>query len=412
MNTDQAGQNLATTPQRTLAASVVYWLGSLRFALIVVLLIAVACIAGTLIPQGGQVDAFLARHKGAEGWMSVMSALGLTNVFYSPWFLALIILLVGSLIVCTLRRYQSMRRTTGANRIRIMGSFISHVSLLTIFAGGVIRAVWSEKAILAFHEGEEAKECSGSAPPLELPFTVKMRKFELEHYQPDLPKGKGLADLLTVRWPEAGAMAAIPAEMQASEVLAPAGEAKNGPHALRVTVERYVPDFVVDTESGEVRSRSEIPNNPALQVAVAGGGTTNRVWVFARFPEMNTHVNSDGSALPLQFRFILNSAKSSAAEEAPVKAYKSTVAFVPATGEQTIRTIAVNSPVTYGGYTFYQLSYNPEDLTWTMLQVVRDPSVPVVYAGFALMMIGLSVVFCVGPYLDDQRRKKSEGNVI
>ena len=68
------------------------------------------------------------------------------------------------------------------------------------------------------------------------------------------------------------------------------------------------------------------------------------------------------------------------------------------------RTIAVNSPFSWGGFTFYQTSYNPDDLTWSALQVVRDPGVPVVYAGFILMMAGLTMVFCVGPWLGGQRK--------
>ena len=93
---------------------------------------------------------------------------------------------------------------------------------------------------------------------------------------------------------------------------------------------------------------------------------------------------------------------------APIKSYKSTVAVVEDGKEVLTRAIEVNTPLSYKGYTFYQLSYNPEDLSWTLLQVVRDPSVPIVYTGFLLMMAGLTTVFCVGPYLEDQRRRKKE----
>ena len=110
----------------------------------------------------------------------------------------------------------------------------------------------------------------------------------------------------------------------------------------------------------------------------------------------------------MQFHYIMNPSRMAAATEgAPIKAYKSTVEIIDQGVSVMTRTIAVNSPLAYRGYTFYQLSYNPEDLHWTMLQVVRDPSVPIVYGGFLLMMIGLTIVFCVGPYLDDQSKKRS-----
>ncbi len=113
--------------------------------------------------------------------------------------------------------------------------------------------------------------------------------------------------------------------------------------------------------------------------------------------------------MPLQFRFVSSAARQvMSRSQGPVKAYKSTVEFIENDKVVLTKLIAVNSPATFKGYTFYQLSYNPEDLRWTSLQVVRDPGVPVVYAGFLLMMVGLTVVFCVGPYLDDKRKGSGE----
>lgn len=384
-------------------------LSSLRFALGVVFLIALACIAGTLIPQGAQVAQYLERHPGGQGWIRVSDALGFTHVFYSWWFIALLFLLAASLTVCTQRRFMTMRQTVGAVRIRVAGSFISHVSLLIIFAGGVVRAVWSEKGVIGFREGEAVSHVSGSDQPMHLPFAIRLDTFELEHYATPQASGKGQMDLLLARWPGSKAETAIPVELLAGGTLVPPGGASPESPALHVTVERILPDFVVDTGTGEARSRSEQPNNPALQLAIAGAGHTNRLWVFARFPDMTTPVGGqDGGPVSLQFRYIVNPARLAAAVEgAPIKAYKSTVEIIEGGKSVLTNTIAVNAPLTYRGFTFYQLSYNPEDLRWTLLQVVRDPSVPIVYGGFLLMMIGLTIVFCVGPYLDDQRRKRS-----
>jgi cytochrome c biogenesis protein ResB len=87
-----------------------------------------------------------------------------------------------------------------------------------------------------------------------------------------------------------------------------------------------------------------------------------------------------------------------------IKAFKSTIEVIENGVVVGTPTIAVNSPFSRGGYSFYQTSYNPDDLTYSALQVVRDPGIPIVYAGFALMMAGLTLVFCVGPWLGDPRR--------
>lgn len=50
--------------------------------------------------------------------------------------------------------------------------------------------------------------------------------------------------------------------------------------------------------------------------------------------------------------------------------------------------VAVNEPATYRGYTFYQESYDREANQFTVLQVVRDTWLPIVYLGMVLLAVG------------------------
>lgn len=386
--------------------SILLWLGSLRFALGVVVLIALACIAGTVIPQGEQVGRYLMKNPGPHKGLEMMTAVGLTNVFYSWWFAALLCVLAASLLVCTGRRYQAIRSSTGAMRVRVSGSFVTHVSLLLVLVGGVVRVLWGEKGVLELSEGQTVTSCEGQAGRMTLPYAIRLVDFELELYKtPDQAAGDA-GDTLFVQWPEKDLMLRLPVEVMKAKVVCPPGE-KSGPeNTFQVVVERYVPDFFIDGSSGEAKSRSENPNNPALYVSAIGEGKTNSQWVFARFPDFTRHVGQgEARAMPLQFRFLSSGTRAAMGRSSgPVKAFRSTVELLENDKVVLKKTIAVNSPLSYGGYTFYQLSYNPDNLRWTALQVVRDPGVPIVYAGFLLMMVGLTVVFCVGPYLDDQRR--------
>jgi cytochrome c biogenesis protein ResB len=72
--------------------------------------------------------------------------------------------------------------------------------------------------------------------------------------------------------------------------------------------------------------------------------------------------------------------------------------------------VQVNQPLSYKGYTFYQLSYNPEDLSWSTLEVVRDPGVVVVYSGFALLMVGLLIIFYLNPWLSQLSAEHRKSN--
>src|SRR5690606_33545284 len=80
-------------------------LTSMRTALLLLLLLAVAAVPGSLIPQD-DVDSFAAiRYRDEHPRLApVFDALGLFNVYSSPWFSAIYLLLMASLIGCILPR--------------------------------------------------------------------------------------------------------------------------------------------------------------------------------------------------------------------------------------------------------------------------------------------------------------------
>ena len=51
--------------------------------------------------------------------------------------------------------------------------------------------------------------------------------------------------------------------------------------------------------------------------------------------------------------------------------------------------IEVNHPLQYGGYRFYQSGYDQQAARYTVLQVVSDTGVMIVFAGYWLLCIGV-----------------------
>lgn len=96
-------------------------LTSMRTALILLLLLAVAAIPGSVLPQRPTdplaVNAWVAAHSGAA---ALLDRLGMFEVFGSPWFAAIYILLFVSLIGCVLPRirahWRAMRAAPSAPR--------------------------------------------------------------------------------------------------------------------------------------------------------------------------------------------------------------------------------------------------------------------------------------------------------
>lgn len=384
--------------KRSLSNSILRVLGSLVFALSVVLLLAVACLLGTVIPQGEQVQAYLSR-PGGHPVLTVLMALGFTRIFYSWWFVALLFALAATLMVCSRRRFQTMMHVSGAARLRVSGSFITHISLLLILAGGVIRVIWGQKGMIQFREGQVIHQAEGGDGVIELPYALRLTKFDLEFHK---VAGVQPADKLFVRWEDRDIQLEFPLDLNVDHPVVAKTAVTGGPSSYVVTLLRVVPDFSMDGSSGEVVSRSDYPNNPAVQIRVVGGGTTNTQWVFARFPDFGGH-DSVAGGMPLEFRYMAVPPSGMGGAQGPIKAFKSTVDVLENGVVTATRTIEVNVPFTWKGFTFYQTSYNPDDLAWSALQVVRDPGIPLVYAGFILMMVGLSLVFCVGAWMNDQR---------
>jgi hypothetical protein len=72
--------------------------------------------------------------------------------------------------------------------------------------------------------------------------------------------------------------------------------------------------------------------------------------------------------------------------------------------------VAMNSPGKAHGFLLYQSSYGMDEESgapYTLLSLSRDPGTPVLYTGFAMLIVGLMLSFYLKPYL--RRRRRSTG---
>jgi cytochrome c biogenesis protein len=203
---------------------------SVKLAIVLFILLTVASVLGTLIPQGRSAVEYAARYGRLAG---PLVSLQLTRLYQSGWYLTLVLLFALNTVVCTLTRFgpkwrkaygpaagtdaQAVMAMTANTRFRLslpldaardriagilrsrryrvtesraadggallgrkqrlgrFGSDIVHLGLLVILAGGLTSGLGGRRSDLPLLEGQ----------PVDVPhasFKVRLDKFETEYY--------------------------------------------------------------------------------------------------------------------------------------------------------------------------------------------------------------------------------------
>ena len=271
-----------------------------------------------------------------------------------------------------------------------------------------------------------------------------------------------------------------------------------------VEVLRYEPDFMIG-EKRQIISRSEFPDNPAIQVRITNSeGSSVEQWLFVKFPGMHwpeglpfelnytrlgpeghvvdhvfiynapeglpvvAHARDgkllkrteiepselfaiDGTGLELLIEKIYENANVNSelieledghgrpavelsigpagaredmllwmdtpvdipgyrlvyVQEERVADFYSVLQILDGDEVVAEKKIEVNDPIRYGGYAFYQQSYDSKGLSWSGLQVRKDPGVPLVYGGFLVQIIGMIIIFYINPLIRKAKKAKA-----
>jgi cytochrome c biogenesis protein len=99
---------LSTEKEKGFFPSLWAALSSVRLTIPLLIVLAVASIFGTLIPQNGTPEEYLRIYKFST--YRILRILGLLDMYHSRWFIFLLALLSLNLVVCSLKRWPSVRR--------------------------------------------------------------------------------------------------------------------------------------------------------------------------------------------------------------------------------------------------------------------------------------------------------------
>ncbi len=276
------------------------------------------------------------------------------------------------LIVIGFMRFRSLLRRPGL--------FVIHASCLLILAG----AMWSSEsghrlayrlfgshkipnAYMIIEEGFEEKHLFSDdfmQPLVELPFTIKLKDFRIKYYD------KPSTSLLNI----------ITADDQHLQLPAEAGQTVSlGQGKNEITVLRTFRNLKIRMLDGQrvVTDEEETGFNPAVQVEIKQpDGSKHTRYVFELFPDFE----QGDEALQLSY-----------VSQGPrvIRDFLSEVVVMKNGKEVINKTIEVNHPLHYGGYHFYQHSYDAEDGKYTILSVTSDSGLYCVYAGYWMLCLGV-----------------------
>ncbi len=403
----------------------------MRTAILLLLLVAGASMLGTVIKQNASQQEYIKAY-GQLGY-AVIRSFNLDDVYHSAWYILLLLLLALNLTVCTVRRFSSTWQRTFApkiivdpreilsypkskcftrkeasaeevisnaspvlkkrgynvksaasgsssfiyavkGRLGMWGPYITHLSILVIFIGAVIGVFFGSRGTMMIAEGRSSDSywSNSSSHPVELGFSVHLRRFRIltdaqrrptayrsyvEVREGGRLKRKGIIDVnrplvykgiafyqssyglegfvVHVKSPKGGTawVEFGLASLHSPEDLLKSIEIEG--KRLSLYVHNAVPDYV----GGEAVNATDMPLNPACDLLVTDKIEETR-WIG---------------------------------------------------GWKRLGWLQVGDSADYNGYRI-RLA---KAVTYTVLEVSRNPGLPIVYVGFALVVAGVFLSFYV-----------------
>ena len=221
-------------------------LSAIRTGVVLIILVVIFSAAGTVILQRPMTDPDEMQRAYSAGMLHILDTLGLTDVFHARWFVALLVLVSLSIIAASMERFpnawryfarpyktpdenfrrvlptraqipvpdeetglvaaerafhkmgwkserivqpQSFSLFSERHRISEMAVYIVHASLLLIFLGGIVDALYGWRGFLMLPEGQQSNEVMlRNGAQRALPFAVRCDAAGEETYTDGSPK--------------------------------------------------------------------------------------------------------------------------------------------------------------------------------------------------------------------------------
>ncbi|MDP2335606.1 MAG: cytochrome c biogenesis protein ResB [Bacteroidota bacterium] len=297
----------------------------------------------------------------------VVRLFGLTHLVKTWPFILINLYLMILLGIVTLKRLNPFS-------LKNAGFFLNHFGLfLVLFSTALGSSDMQRLTMNCYEDQTEWRAVDASGKTVELPVAIKLLNFNIDEFRPKvtiidnqtgqvvLHKGKNQFELL-----DRNSLDLFQYHLEVEQFLEFSGKVG----------EAYFPV----NEPGSAPSAKMRVTNLTDKTEISG-------WVCS------------GSYANQPEALKLNDTHSLVMLPAGPRKFSSKLNIQTKSGKNVTTTIEVNRPFHIDGWTIYQLSYNTEMGRWSnlsVLELVRDPWLPVVYLGIFLMLAGAGFLFIFG----------------
>lgn len=330
----------------------VRWLSGTQFAVVSLLLMCLLGLIGTMILQQPEMGGFMAK-------------IGLRDVYHSSPFSVTALMALVNLSMVIGRRVAIPKKGNGA-------FLCNHLGMVMVMIGMLAQSGAMREGLMQLHDGESGNLLiSKSGSGIHLPAEITLDRFTIEEYPPVIVIGVMGTD---------GPQSTNQDPKWANE------RHRFKAQGLSVQIEEFIPSAVPTTVASHGADRkpgwrSGANGVPAARVVVSdSSGQQETVWLAM------------GSRTPggeAQDAVLVGDNQYVQLTQSAPKSFLSKITVKPASQPAYKLDLLVNKPAYVDGWVLYQSSWGDDETgRYSVIMGVNDPTVPIVFAGLVMMVIG------------------------
>ncbi|WP_111707022.1 cytochrome c biogenesis protein ResB [Lutibacter citreus] len=298
----------------------------------------------------------------------IINNLGLNHITSNWAFLLILFQFVTCLGLISIKRLLQFKWSN-------FGFILNHTGLFLALTAGVLGTGDLQRLSLNVYEGKPSWIATDSYKneKVELPFAFYLKDFLIEEYNPKL----ALVDNKT------GSIAHNDGK---NLYLVEKGETYYF-HNFEVKIEDFLPNAI--RFGMRYEAVNEVGSSPAAKISVKNveNDSIQSAWISSgsfRYPYESLKISEDYSVVMTI---------------PEVKKFSSDIDILTREGDRISTVLEVNKPFKYKGWKIYQLSYDDKMGKWSnlsVLELVKDPWLPLIYIGIFMMIAGAIYMFWMG----------------